>query len=405
MMILQNYKGISGSIVKTTSGSTAGYRLFRLDPPAAAYLIVAQQGKPSTYSYFAIILESFTGDADLYLYTANPPYYPASDGSNCCDSWGTCATTNQANLWGTSCKGSGQTENMQLSWQTVTPYSLYFVVAGYAPTSLYRITAVYYNLLDSSIALTVPSSAATTGASLMFWFKSDFNAYGFIIFADPTTAVLSDPDVYVKGWNFTDWPSQTNYVAAGTSEGRDLVMITGNNYSPGQEYAILVNSRVGGAYSVLAANLFIIYPGVPVLGHHATRWTDLLPLFRSGWDGQSGYCLDCQRRAGSGPLRQQQAVPPGGILPVDCNCAYVSSTNSDDSIHLDWLDPEWSDLLYIAVRGFTSSNFPPYCLPPDVYGRGDALPPDHQLCEQHFPTVWRGPQPWRTVYSQWPSRE
>lgn len=369
---LVSYSSYSSSLVKATNAG-AGYKIISLAPPANV-LVTPVTGVPSTYTAMAITLQVLSGDVDLYLFYKNPAYFPNADGSTCCTTWGSCASTQYyPEYFGSSCTIGLETEKMNLQWGTSTPYTLFFVVAGRATTtSLYTFTGTYYNKLVSSIAINVPSTTALQGSRQLFQFTSAAGASGFIVFASPTAS--GDPDIYCSAWNTTAFPTtSTSAVSAATAGADSLVVTDPRLFFPYGAYAVMVNNFAAGSYSIIVADLFTLQPGIassqltlPQPGAAVFFDVDIPP-------SADRVIVVLTNAAGSDAdlyVSNVRFRPFGDGLP--CNCAYKSERGGDDFIHLDWLDPEWSTTLRIAVMSYSATaTFSVTVFP--IYAMGEAI--------------------------------
>jgi hypothetical protein len=374
---MYSYSTESSSVVKA-SGAT-GYRLFTLVPPAS--YITAVAGNIYTHPMFAVTLQVLSGDADLYLYADfynNPPvapaYFPNSDGSLCgCVSGssaaGGCSNSQyQPTLFKTSCKSGTSTEVFNLNWETVTPFNLHLYVAGWASTSLYTITTVYYYLLRSSYVISVPATAATSSSKQLFQFTSASSASGFVVFATPTTSGVGDPDIYCSFWNFSQFPTSSSSLISAVNVGADTMIVADpSTFATSTSYAIMINSFAAGAYKIEVADIFTLRPGVPStqmtleVANAAVYFTIRIP----GCDRLS---IVLTNTAGDADLYVNDKQFRSGGYGQPCNCAYKSEKTGDDTIHLDWLDSAWSTDLYVSVMSystpatFTLTAFPMYVM-------------------------------------------
>jgi hypothetical protein len=349
-------KPVSGALDQATTGSLANWRIFRMDPPTR--FITAVDGDTFTYPYMAFVLESYSGDADLYMFYIQPTTAPAADGSSCCARWGSCPTP--STYFGSSCKSDTATDSMDLTWGSGNQGTLYFLVGSKAPTSQFKFTGAYYNYLKSSVPIPVGAGAAVAGTNQMFRYTSSSTAYGFVTFVTPATGSTGDVDLYVKGWNFTDWPSKSNYLVASTNVGEDFIVISGSNFVQGSEYALLVDVFSTGAYSIVAADLFILEPGIPTqkvaLRNGLTYFTFDVPAGADRVDVVVSGTNDADVYVGNKFFRP---INPESVNGNDlvANCPWYSRLGGDDSVHIDWTDPNWSNKLVIAVYGYSAADF------------------------------------------------
>jgi hypothetical protein len=316
---------------------------------------------------FAATLQVLSGDADLYMYADNfndppnpPAYWPFSDRSLCgcttgSTSLGGCRYSSQyqPTLWTTSCNIGTKTELFNMNWGTGIPYNLHLVVAGWATSSLYTLTTVYYYLLKSSYTVTVPASTATAGSKQLFQFTSSATASGFIVFATPTTSGVGDPDIYASFWNFTQFPTSSSFLISSTNEGAETMIVSDpSTFRTSASYAIMINNYVSGAYKIEVADIYTLRPGIPSpqmtleKQNAAVYFTIRIP--------------DCDRvsivltnTAGDADLYVNNKQFRSGGYNQPCNCAYKSERSGDDSIHMDWLDQTWSNDVYISVMSYS----------------------------------------------------
>jgi hypothetical protein len=362
-LLMYSYSSESSVVIKA-SGSN-GYRMFTLVPPTS--YITQVSGDFYTYPMFAATLQVLSGDADLYMYADNfndppnpPAYWPFSDRSLCgcttgSTSLGGCRYSSQyqPTLWTTSCNIGTKTELFNMNWGTGIPYNLHLVVAGWATSSLYTLTTVYYYLLKSSYTVTVPASTATAGSKQLFQFTSSATASGFIVFATPTTSGVGDPDIYASFWNFTQFPTSSSFLISSTNEGAETMIVSDpSTFRTSASYAIMINNYVSGAYKIEVADIYTLRPGIPSpqmtleKQNAAVYFTIRIP--------------DCDRvsivltnTAGDADLYVNNKQFRSGGYNQPCNCAYKSERSGDDSIHMDWLDQTWSNDLYISVMSYS----------------------------------------------------
>jgi len=363
-LLMYSYSSESSVVVKASG--TNGYRMFTLVPPTS--YITQVTGDMYTYPMFAATLQVLSGDADLYMYADNfntppvaPAYWPNSDRSLCgcttgSTSIGGCRYSSQyqPTLWTTSCNTGTRTELFNMNWGTGQPYNLHLVVAGWATSSLYTLTTVYYYLLKSSYTVSVPASTAIAGSKQLFQFFSSASASGFIVFATPVSSGVGDPDIYASFWNFTQFPSPSSFLISSTNEGAETMIVSDpSTFRRSAYYAIMINNYVSGAYKIEVADIYTLLPGIPSAqmtlekANAAVYFTIRIP--------------DCDRvsivltnTAGDADLYVNNKQFRSGGYNQPCNCAYKSEYSGDDSIHMDWLDQAWANDLYISVMSYSA---------------------------------------------------
>jgi hypothetical protein len=414
-LVMTSYSSESSSIVTASYGD--GYRKFKVIAPSRYVNFVS--GDEFSYQYFAIALEIYAGNADLYLYSNNPPYWPYSDGSLCgcirgsSDVGGCSYNSNQALLWGTSCKTGTETDLMDLKWTVPTSQDVFLVVAGRGSisggqicspgfyccssrtcatsyscndysnavtscpgfsisTSLYSLTTVYYYKLKSSLPLVVPSTIAIKDSKQVFQFRSSTKASGFIIFATPTIVGVGDPDIYCSKWDFADLPTVSTAQITAVNLGAEALSVSDpSTFSPNTDYAIMINSFAAGAYSVEVADIYTLEPGISSgvmsldVANAAVYFIIQVPVSAD----QITIILTSIVNDADIYVNNKQFRSGGVSKP--CNCAYKSERGGSDIIHMDWLDPEWSTTLYVSIMSKTSSaSFTVTAYP--VYVMGEA---------------------------------
>jgi hypothetical protein len=366
---MYSYSSESSSIVKATS-TGAGYKVYKLVPQA---YLTPVANNIYTYARFATTLQILSGDADLYLYVNNPTNYPPHDGSLCgctnCNIGG-----NQPSLYDTSCLSGTATEIFNMDWESAVPADLYLVIAGWATTSLYTLTTVYYYLLKSSIIVTVPNATAILDSSQLFQFTSASKASGFVVFVTPiNTASDSDPDIYCNIWNFTQFPTVSSSQISSVEIGADSLIVDDPiTFIPSTSYAIMIHNFIAGSYKIELADIYTLQPGVPSqvmtleVASAAVYFNVKIPpssdrvnIILTSTAGDADIYVHNKRFRSNGYL-------------AECNCAYKSERDGDDVIHMDWLDPEWSTTLYISVMSWgASATFTVVVLPVFVMGEAE----------------------------------